>query len=98
LPTEAIALRAARALRIDANSPTPQVESGSETITGLVAHYRLNELNEDSHSQKSFPTRAAYQSYLENWVLPRWGGLKLDQIRPGAVEEWLGGIKRAKAK
>src|ERR1700761_8746218 len=97
LPTEAIALKAARALRIDANSQTPQAESVPETIADLVAHYRLKELNEDSHSQKSFPTRAAYQSYLENWVLPRWGGLKLDQIKPVGVEEWLRGIKRAKA-
>jgi integrase len=97
LPTEAIALKAARALRIDANAQTPQAESGPETIADLVAHYRLKELNEDSHSQKSFPTRAAYQSYLENWVLPRWGGLKLDQIKPVGVEEWLRGIKRAKA-
>jgi len=89
--------QSSRALRIDANALTPQVESGPETIADLVAHYRLKELNEDSHSQKAFPTRAAYQSYLENWVLPRWGGLKLDQIKPVAVEEWLRGIKRAKA-
>jgi integrase len=97
LPTEAIALKAARALRIDANSQTPQAESGPETIAELVAHYRLKELKEDSHSRKSFPTRAAYRSYLDNWVLPRWGELKLDQIKPVAVEEWLDGIKRAKA-
>ena len=97
LPTEAIALKAARALRIDANAQTPQAESGPETIAELVAHYRLKELNEDSHSQKAFPTRAAYRSYLDNWVLPRWGELKLDQIKPVAVEEWLDGIKRAKA-
>ncbi len=30
-------------------------------------------------------------------MLPRWGALKLDQIKPVAVEEWLGGIKWAKA-
>jgi hypothetical protein len=81
LPTEAIALKAARALRIDANTQTPQAESGPETIADLVAHYRLKELNEGSNSHKSFPTRAAYQSYLDNWVLPRWGGLRLDQIK-----------------
>jgi len=97
LPTEAIALKAARALRIDANSQTPLAESGPETIAELVAHYRLKELKEDSHSRKSFPTRAAYRSYLDNWVLPRWGELKLDQIKPVTVEQWLDGIKRAKA-
>lgn len=97
LPTEAIALKAAHALRIDVNAQTPQAEGGPETIADLAAHYRLKELKEDSHSRKSFPTRAAYQSYLENWVLPRWGELQLDQIKPVAVEEWLDGIKRAKA-
>ena len=97
LPTEAITLKAARALRIDANSQTPLAESGPETIAELVAHYRLKELKEDSHSRKSFPTRAAYRSYLDNWVLPRWGELKLDQIKPVTVEQWLDGIKRAKA-
>ena len=97
LPTEAIALKAVRALRIDANAQSPQAEGGPETIAELVAHYRLKELKEDSHSRKSFPTRAAYRSYLDNWVLPRWGEFKLDQIKPVAVEEWLDGIKRAKA-
>ncbi len=97
LPTEALALRSARALRIDANAQTPQAERGPETIADLVAHYRLKELSDDSHSQKSFPTRAAYQSYLANWILPRWGELKMDQVKPVAVEEWLRGIKRAKA-
>lgn len=97
LPTEAIALKAARALRIDANAQTPQAESGPATIAELVAHYRLKELNENSHSHKSFPTRAAYRSYLDNWVLPRWGELKLEQVKPVTVEEWLDGIKRAKA-
>lgn len=47
LPTEAIALKAARALRIDANQLTPLAESGPETITDLVAHYRLKELAKD---------------------------------------------------
>ena len=31
-----------------------------------------------------------------NWVLPRWGEYKLDQVKPVGVEEWIDGIKRAK--
>jgi hypothetical protein len=42
------------------------------------------------------PKRAAYESYLDNWVLPRWGEHKLDQVKPVAAEHWLDGIKRAK--
>ena len=44
LPTEASALKAAHALRIDANQQTPQAECGPKTIAELVAHYRLKEL------------------------------------------------------
>ena len=97
LPTEAVALKAARALRIDANVETPQAGTGPETIADPVAHYRLKELKGDGHSRKSFPTRAAYECYLNNWILPRWKDHRLEQIKPVTVEEWLDGIKRAKA-
>lgn len=96
LTTEASALKAAHALRIDANQQTPQAEGGPSTIAELVAHYRLKELVGNSHGRKAFSTRAAYECYLDNWVLPRWNDHRLDQIKPVAVEEWLDGIKRAR--
>ncbi len=97
LPTEASALKAAKALRIDANQQTPHTEGGPGTLAELVAHYKLKELVGENQGRKSFSTRAAYESYLRVWILPRWGDHKLDQIKPVAVEEWLDGIKRAKA-
>jgi integrase len=96
LANEASALKAAQALRMDANQQTPQAESGPDTIAALVAHYRLKELAGERNGRKSFSTRAGYESYLDNWVLPRWGELKLEQVRPVVVEEWLDGIKRAR--
>ena len=96
LTTEASALKAAHALRINANQQTPQAEGGPSTIAELVAHYRLKELTGESHSRKAFSTRSVYKCYLENWILPRWGGHRLDQIKPVAVEEWLDGIRRAR--
>ena len=96
LPTEAAALRAAQALRIAANQETPWSEGGPSTIAELVAHYRLKELAGEDQGRKAFSTRAAYECYLKTWVLPRWGTHRLDQIKPVAVEEWLGGIKRAR--
>ena len=30
------------------------------------------------------------------WILPRWGDLRIDQVKSVAVEEWLDSIKRAK--
>ncbi len=97
LKNEASALKAAQALRIDANQQTPQTDAGPKTIADLVAHYRLKELANDRNRRKSFSTRAGYEYNLTNWILPRWGEFKLDQVKPVAVEEWLDGIKRARA-
>ncbi|MFY9939994.1 MAG: site-specific integrase [Silvibacterium sp.] len=84
-------------MRIDANQQTPHAESGPRTIDELVAHYRLKELAGENQGRKAFSTRAAYECYLKIWILPRWGSYRLDQVKPVAVEEWLGGIKRARA-
>jgi integrase len=97
LSTEASALKAAHALRIDANQQTPQAESGPKTMSELVAHYRLKELAGGSRGRKAFSTRSGYECYLKNWILPRWGDVRLVQVTPVAMEEWLDSIKRAKA-
>jgi len=94
LPTEASALKAAKALRIDANQQTPHSEGGPGTIAELVSHYRLKELVGENQGRKSFSTRAGYESYLNGWILPRWKNHRLDQVRSVAVEEWLDGIER----
>jgi integrase len=96
LTTEASALKAAHALRIDANQQTPQAEGGPGTIAELIAHYRLKELVGENQGRKAFSTRSAYECYLKGWILPRWGNHRLDQIKPVAVEEWLDSIKRAR--
>ena len=96
LSTESDAFKAAHALRIDANQQTPQAGTGPSTIAMLVAHYRLKELAGDRNGRKAFSTRSAYECNLENWILPRWGDHKLDQVKSVAVEDWLDGIKRAK--
>ena len=96
LANETSALKAAQALRIDANQETPQAGAGPSTIAMLVAHYRLKELAGERNGRKAFSTRSAYECNLENWILPRWGDHTLDQVKSVAVEEWLDGIKRAK--
>ncbi len=95
-PRKAAALKAAHALRIDANQETPQAEGGPSTIAQLIAHYQLKELAGEDQGRKAFSTRAAYECYLKTWILPRWGEHRLDQVKPVAVEEWLGSIKRAR--
>jgi integrase len=95
-PTEAVALKAAHALRIDANQQTPQSESGPTTIAELVAHFRLKELSGESRRPKAFSTRDGYECYLDNWILPRWQNHKLNQVKPVVVEAWLDSIQRAR--
>jgi hypothetical protein len=85
-------------LRIDANQQTPLAEGGPKTIAELIAYYRLKELAGEKQGRKAFSTRVAYESYLNGWIVPRWGDLRIDQIKSVAVEEWLDSIKRAKAR
>jgi integrase len=96
LANETSALKAAQALRIDANQQAPHVESGPRSVAELIAHYRLKELAGESKGRKAFSTRAAYECYLNRWILPRSGDLRIDQVKSVAVEEWLDSIKRAK--
>jgi hypothetical protein len=94
--TEAAALKAAHALRIDANQQTPLGEGGPKPIAELIAHYRLKELAGEKQGRKAFSTRAGYESYLKGWIVPRWGDHRINQLKSVAVEEWLDSIKRAK--
>jgi len=96
LPSEASALKAAQALRIDANQQTPRADSRPSTIAELIEHYRLKELIEDDQGRKAHSTRAAYECYLNGWIVPRWGNHRLPQVKSVAVEEWLGSIERAR--
>jgi integrase len=96
LANETSALKAAQALRIDANQQAPHAEGGPRTVAELIAHYRLKELVGENKGRKAFSTRAAYECYLNLWILPRWGDLRIDQVKSVAVEEWLDSIKRAK--
>ncbi len=97
LSTEASALKAAQALRIEANQQTPRLDSGPSTILELAAHYRLKELAGNSRNPKAYSTRIGYEYYLKNWILPRWGSAQLDQVKPVAMEDWLDSIKLARA-
>src|ERR1700730_19214448 len=54
LATEAAALKAAHALRIDANQQTPLAEGGPKTIAELIAHYRLKELAGEKKDARRF--------------------------------------------
>jgi len=40
-------------------------------------------------NQIAGPTREKETLYLENYILPQWGEMRLNQMRPQAIEDWL---------
>jgi integrase len=58
-----------------------------ETVNDLIAHYSKIELSEDGGKRTS--TREVYEGYLRVQIAPKWGHLRLDQVKTVAVEGWL---------
>ena len=95
-PVRAAAQKAADALRIHVNKETPRALTQALTCEQLIAHYTERELSQGNH-KKSYSTKAIYKSYLDNWILPRWQSYRLSDVKPVAVEEWLGRLSLAAA-
>ena len=90
-PTEASARKSpavqAIVLRINAEHNLGPVTAS--TMAALIARYEKEEL------PARYSTRVSYQSYLENYVRPRWGEVPIANIRAMAVEDWLKRLKLA---
>jgi integrase len=74
-------------LRINAEHTLGPVTASS--MEALIARYEEEEL------PVRYSTRASYQSYLDNYIRPRWGEESIARIRPMAVEDWLKRLKLA---
>lgn len=63
----------------------------SITMAALVEHYKKIELAEpdDDESGKAHSTRTRLAKLLDRWVVPRWGKIEIEAIKPVAVEQWL---------
>lgn len=77
--------KAVHALRANINSGA----RSPETVDALITHYSKHELTED---RKSFATVEAHESYIRLHILPRWGSLRLSEVKTVAVELWLHSI------
>ena len=84
-PTETAALRAVYALRLDINAET--VKTSDITVDEVIAHYKTIELA-DSNS-KTARTKDVYRHQLDDIISPRWGSLRLSEVKAVAVEKWL---------
>ncbi len=93
-PVRAAARKAVDALRIHVNKETPRAALQPLSCEQLITHYVERELSEGNRT-KAHSTKAAYQSYLDNWILPRWRSYMLSEVKTVAVEEWLGSVSLA---
>jgi integrase len=66
-----------------------------ETVCELIQHYKKYELGADCDKRTS--TRAVYELYLDRQIEPKWGSVRLGQIRAVEVESWLRSLKYAPA-
>src|SRR5438874_656901 len=66
------------------------------TIAELCDHFIQRELTKDN-SWRSHSTKKAYRAYLNRWVIPHWGGVRLSEVRTTEVESWLRSLPVAKS-
>ncbi len=99
LRTEADARRALEALRLNINMDLSEQARPPRNFITLVDHYCLKELVPEDNERKAYSTKKGYESYLKNWIVPRWGEYMLARMENGIavhVEEWLRTIPRSR--
>jgi integrase len=75
------------------NSPTIEVAVQQVSATGVAFFGEVARMYEEGYlgreKQIARPTREKETLYLNLYIVPRWGQLRLNQIQPKAVEDWL---------
>ena len=66
------------------------------TIAEVCDHFTQRELNKEN-SWRSHSTKKAYRAYLNRWVIPHWGSVRLSEARTTEVESWLRTLPVAKS-
>jgi len=66
-------------------------KQGPITMKALVEHYEKIEPAEpeDEKFGRAYSTRTRLKWLLHRWVIPRWGKLNINDIKPVGVEYWL---------
>jgi hypothetical protein len=90
-PTESAARKspAVQAMLLRLNAEQPTATAGAAEFGAVIARYEQEEMPE------RYSTKAAYQSYINNQIRPRWAQAPLNAIKPMAVEDWLRGLDLA---
>ena len=79
--TKASAWRAAKALRQMLEST--KIGSNAPTVKALIDKYRVEKMPSRSD------TRRAYEVWLRNHIIPKWGNCALSDVQARPVELWL---------
>jgi integrase len=84
-PTLSAARKAAGHLRIAANEHD-NVQQERKTLSHVIDRF----ITEEMSARKS--TQDAYLLWLENYIRPKWGSIRMTEIRPLEVRAWLKGL------
>ena len=75
------------------NAPTIEVAVQQVASTGVALFCEVARMYKEGYlgreNQIARPTREKEQFYLREYLVPQWGGMRLNQIHPKAVEDWL---------
>ena len=75
------------------NAPTTAEAVQQVGLTGVALLGEVARIYKDGYlgreNQIAKPTRVKEKFYLDEYIVPRWGALRLNQIQPKAVEDWL---------
>ncbi len=75
------------------NAPTIEDAVQQAAATGVALFGEVARMYEEGYlgreNQIAKPTRTKEKFYLAEYIVPKWGALRLNQIQPRAVEDWL---------
>ena len=75
------------------NVPTIEAAVQQVASTGVALFGEVAKMYADGYlgreNQIARPTREKETFYLNEYIIPKWGSLRLNQIQPKAVEDWL---------
>jgi integrase len=82
-PIKSAAWRAAESMQ---HSPTKQPDRTAPTFSTLISNYRAEKMTQ------RYSTRLAYEAWLNNHIIPRWGECSIAEVQARPVELWLGSL------
>ncbi len=75
------------------NAPTPEVAVQQVASTGVAMFGPVAQMYKEGYlareNQIARPTREKEEFYIREYLVPKWGAVRLNQIQPKAVEDWL---------